>query len=150
MARTPEQITRLGARLEVASSVLQLVLQELPQTLGEGVIERMSAEDHALLAERLALFRVLIETVRGRGHEAATHPPLSREEIGVLYFTAQAAQGHIGQALRKLNALAADTIEDAATTAGQKATWEGRLDGSLAALDTAVAEFPNATDAREE
>lgn len=136
-------VTHLTARLQVIETITNIILQELPATLGDNVIEGMTVTQRRLLRERMALYKTSIAGLRDRGSTAATADELTRAHIGRLYLDAQDVMGHVGDALRKLRALAADSIEDAPLVAAQKTVWNTKLTESLAALDTRVAGFPD-------
>ncbi len=135
--------THIAARLEVIEAITKLILQDLPATLGENVIESMTVAERRFLREKMALYKGIIAGLRARGGTAAVAPELTRADIGRLYLDTQDTIGHIAEATRKLRALAADAIEDAPATAAQKAVWNTKLTGALAALDARVASFPD-------
>ena len=135
--------THIAARLQVIEGITKLILEELPAALGENVIESMTVAERRFLREKMALYKLMIATLRARGGVASTADELTRADIGRLYLDAQDTIGHIGEATRKLRALAADSIEDAPVTNAQKTVWNSKLTEALAALDTRVAGFPD-------
>ncbi len=135
--------THIAARLEVIEAITKLILQDLPAALGENVIEGMTVAERRLLRERMALYKSIITGLRGRGSTASTAKDLTRADIGRLYLDAQDTMGHIGEAVRKLRALAVDALEDASVTAAQRTVWNTKVTETLAALDTRIAAFPD-------
>lgn len=143
MALSKTAATHIAARLQVIEAVTNLILQELPETLGENVIESMTVPERRFLREKMALYKTIITGLRLRGGNASTGDELTRADVGRLYLDAQDTMGHIGEATRKLRALGAGTIEDAPIVTTQKTIWTTKLDESLAALDARVANFPD-------
>ena len=143
MALSKTAVTHIAARLQVIESITKLILEELPAALGENVIEAMTVAERKFLREKMALYKSIIAGLRARGGAKSTAGELARADIGRLYLDAQDTMGHIGEALRKLRALSAETLEDAPVTTAQKTVWTTKLTDSLAALDTRVAGFPD-------
>ncbi len=143
MALSKTAATHLAARLQIIEAITNLILQELPATLGDNVIESMAPAERRFLREKMALYKTIITGLRQQGGTASTAGELTRSQIGRLYLDAQDTMSHIGEAMRKLRALSAGTIEDAPVVAAQKAIWNTKLTESLAALDAQVAGFPD-------
>lgn len=143
MAISKSAATHIAARLQVVEAITKLILQELPETLGENVIESMTVAERRVLREKMALYKTIIAGLRQRGGSASTAGELTRSQIGRLYLDAQDTMGHIAEATRKLRALGADSIEDAPVVAAQKTVWTTKLTESLAALDAQVSSFPD-------
>lgn len=143
MTLSQTAITHLVARLQVIEAITNLILQELPAMLGENVIEGLAVADRRLLRERMALYKSIIVGLRDSGSTESTADELTRTDIARVYLDAQDTMVHIGQAVRKLRALSAGTIEDAPVTAEQTDIWNVKLDESLAALDARIAGFPD-------
>lgn len=143
MALSKSAATHIAARLQVIEAVTNLILQELPSALGENVIESMTIAERRFLREKMALYKSIIRGLRDRGGSVSTANELTRSQIGRLYLDAQDTMGHIAEAMRKLRALGADSIEDAPVVAAQKTVWTTKLTESLAALDAQVGSFPD-------
>ncbi len=143
MAITKTAATHLAARLQVIEAITSLILQDLPQTLGEDVIEGMTVPQRRFLREKMALYKSIIRGLRTRGGDASTADEITRAQIGRLYLDAQDTMGHIAEATRKLRALTSDAIEDAPIAAAQKTVWTTKLGESLVELDARVAQFPD-------
>lgn len=143
MALSKSAATHLAARLQVIEAITSLILQELPASLGENVIENMAPSERKALRERMALYKSVIQTVRQKGTTAPAAADLTREEVGRLYFDVQSTMVRLGEANRKLRALGSDTFEDAPISPEQKVVWETKLTEALAALDAHVEGFPD-------
>ncbi len=143
MALSKTAATHIAARLQVIEAITNLILQELPQTLGEDVIEGMTVAQRRFLREKMALYKSIIRDLRTRGGDASTADEITRAQIGRLYLDAQDTMGHINDATRKLRALTSDAIEDAPVVTAQKTVWNTKVTESLAALDAGIAAFPD-------
>ena len=143
MALSKTATARLATRLQIVEAVTNIILQQLPATLGENAIETMPLADRRALRETMALYKSVIQAVRTRGSAAATAGDLTREDLSRLYFDAQSTMGRLAEAARKLKALSSDTFEDAAITASQKAVWQTKLTATLTELDAHIDAFPN-------